>query len=132
MGYKDLVTFRSTDLRGKSVYHTNVMMAIGTDVAIVCAESVADAKERQHLLARLSKTHEVVQISLAQMDSLCGNALELEDGRGLPVMAMSSQAYNAFTPDQRAVMRRHVAELVHAPIDTLERVGGGGVRCTLA
>ncbi len=41
---------RSTDLRGKSVYHTNVMMAIGSGVAIVCADSVQDAKERQHLL----------------------------------------------------------------------------------
>lgn len=132
LGYKDLVTFHSTDLRRKSVYHTNVMMAIGTDVAIVCAESVADEKERRHLLARLGHTHEVVQISLQQMDSLCGNALELEDGRGLPVMAMSTQAYNAFTEDQRRVMRRHVADIVHAPIDTLERVGGGGVRCTLA
>lgn len=66
------------------------------------------------------------------MDALCGNALELQDGRGLPVMAMSTQAYNAFTPEQRATMRRHVADIVHAPIDTLERVGGGGVRCTLA
>lgn len=46
---------RSTDLRGKSVYHTNVMMAIGTGVAIVCADSVKDAKERQNLLTSLSK-----------------------------------------------------------------------------
>ena len=82
---------RSTDLRAKSVYHTNVMMAIGTGVAIVCAESVADSQERQRLLSSLGRTHEVVQISLKQMDSLCGNALELEDGRGLPVMAMSTQ-----------------------------------------
>jgi len=132
LGYKDLVTFRSTDLRGKSVYHTNVMMAIGTGVAIVCADSVKDDKERKRLLGALSKTHEVVQISLAQMDALCGNALELEDGRGLPVMAMSTQAYNAFTADQRKAISRHVASIVHAPIDTLERVGGGGVRCTLA
>ncbi len=44
------LTKRSTDLRGKSVYHTNVMMAVGTGVAIVCADSVRDAKERQHLL----------------------------------------------------------------------------------
>jgi len=41
------------------------------------------------------------------------------------------QAFNAFTPDQRKVMRRHVAELHHAPIDTLEHIGGGGVRCAL-
>lgn len=66
------------------------------------------------------------------MDALCGNVLELRNGDGLPVLAMSSQAYHAFTEDQRRVMRRHVADLVHAPIDTLERVGGGGVRCALA
>lgn len=82
--------------------------------------------------SKLSQTHEVVQISSAQMDALCGNVLELQNGKGLPVMAMSTQAYNAFTEDQRKVMRRHVADLVHAPIDTLEKVGGGGVRCALA
>jgi hypothetical protein len=82
--------------------------------------------------SKLSSTHEVVQISAAQMDALCGNVLEVQGGKGLPVMAMSSQAYHAFTQQQRQVLRRHVAELVHAPIDTLERMGGGGVRCTLA
>jgi hypothetical protein len=41
------------------------------------------------------------------------------------------QAFNAFTPDQRKLMRRHMAELHHAPIDTLEHIGGGGVRCAL-
>ena len=50
---------RSTDLRSKSVYHTNVMMALGTGVAIVCAESVKDAGERRRLLSALRKTHEV-------------------------------------------------------------------------
>lgn len=44
---------------------------------------------------------------------------------------LSLQAYHAFTPEQRRVLRRHVAELHHAPIDTLEHVGGGGVRCAL-
>jgi hypothetical protein len=131
LGYKDLVTFHSHDKRGKPVYHTNVMMAIGTDVAVVCGQSVTDDKERQHLMSKLSKTHTVVDVSSDQMDALCGNVLELQSGLGLPVLAMSSQAYNAFTPEQRAVMRRHVADLVHAPIDTLERVGGGGVRCAL-
>ncbi|KAF5835837.1 Amidinotransferase-domain-containing protein [Dunaliella salina] len=131
LGYKDLVTFRSTDLRGKSVYHTNVMMAIGSGVAIVCAESVKDASERHRLLSSLSRTHEVVEISLEQMDSLCGNALELQDVRGVPVMAMSTQAYNAFTEQQREAILRHVSAIVHSPIDTLENVGGGGVRCTL-
>jgi len=131
MGYKELVTFHATDAEGHPVYHTNVMMAIGTDVAIVCSESVADAKERQHLLASLQKTHTVVEITRSQMGALAGNALEVQDGRGLPAMAMSTQAYHSFTADQRAAILRHCASIVHAPIDTLERIGGGGVRCTL-
>jgi hypothetical protein len=52
LGYKELVTFHSHDMRDKAVYHTNVMMAIGTDVAVVCLESVQDPKERQHLEVR--------------------------------------------------------------------------------
>lgn len=49
LGYRDLVTFKSTDSRGGTVYHTNVMMAVGTDVAVVCLESVEDEKERRRL-----------------------------------------------------------------------------------
>ena len=75
---------------------------------------------------------QVVDISRKQMDALCGNVLEVEDGRGLPVLAMSTQAHDAFTNEQRTVLLRHVAALVHAPIDTLEHIGGGGVRCALA
>ena len=74
----------------------------------------------------------MVDITREQMAALCGNVLELEDGRGLPVMAMSERAFNAFTEEQRQVLRRHVAALHHANIDTLEHIGGGGVRCTLA
>ena len=32
LGYNDLVTFKSTDEAGGTVYHTNVMMSIGTGV----------------------------------------------------------------------------------------------------
>lgn len=75
---------------------------------------------------------QVIEISNEQMGAMCGNILELEDGRGLPVMAMSTQAHNAFTPEQRRDMRKHVAALHHAPLDTIEYIGGGGVRCSLA
>lgn len=61
----------------------------------------------------------------------CGNVLELRNRWSLPVMAMSTQAYDAFTEEQRDAILRHVADIHHAPIDTLEFLGGGGVRCTL-
>lgn len=52
LGYSKLVTFSTVDERRLPVYHTNVMMAIGTSVAIVCGESVPDASERRHLFVR--------------------------------------------------------------------------------
>ena len=132
LGYRNLVTFTSKDGHGGIVYHTNVMMAVGTTVAVVCLESVENEKERKNLMSTLGATHEIVDITKSQMAALCGNVLELENGKGQPVMAMSTRAYNAFTDDQRKVLRKHVAGLHHAPIDTLEHIGGGGVRCTLA
>ena len=62
LGYKELVTFRSFDARKMAVYHTNVMMAIGTGVAVVCGESVVDVKERQHLFVRTHRHHCVFKI----------------------------------------------------------------------
>jgi len=56
---QDVVTFRTVDPAGADVYHTNVMMAIGTDVAVVCAEAVPDNKQRNHLLERLNRHHKV-------------------------------------------------------------------------
>ena len=133
LGYRDLVTFTSTDAPGGGrVYHTNVMMAVGSDVAVVCLESVRDDRERERLRASLARHHAIVDVTLAQVEAMCGNVLELEDGRGLPVLAMSTRAHAAFGRDGRKALLKHVADLVHAPIDTIERVGGGGVRCSLA
>eukprot|EP00898_Chlorokybus_atmophyticus_P001324 jgi/Chlat1/2192/Chrsp17S02756 len=132
MGYSEVVSFMATDSKGLPIYHTNVMMAIGTSVAVVCLESVEDPVERQHLLSRLQASHEVVNITRQQATHFCGNVIELRDGRDLPILALSTAAYNAFTADQKKTLRKHLAALHHAPIDTLERVGGGGVRCAIA
>lgn len=59
-GCRELVTFDSTDKHGLAVYHTNVMMAIGTDVVVVAADSVDNPKEKQQLLSRLQQHHEVL------------------------------------------------------------------------
>mmetsp|Transcript_23003 Transcript_23003/g.31958 ORF Transcript_23003/g.31958 Transcript_23003/m.31958 type:complete len:488 (+) Transcript_23003:59-1522(+) len=128
----ELVTYHCVDRSGLPVYHTNVVQAIGTSFAVIVEESVRDPKERARLMESLAATREVISITYDQMERFCGNVLEVEDSRGLPCLALSTQAYDAFTPDQRSILRNHVAELYHAPIDTLEAVGGGGVRCCIA
>lgn len=131
LGY-EMCFFHASDAQGQPIYHTNVMMAVGSSVAVVCLESVADLEERENLRRTLSVSHEVVEITRAQVDEFCGNVLEVRGTGGRRVLAMSSRAFAAFTDAQLTVLRRHTDELVHAAIPTIETVGGGGVRCMMA
>lgn len=128
-----LVMFDSVDAEGRAIYHTNVMMAIGTRAAIVCSEAIPDARSRAAVFDSLRSTgHEVVDISLEQVSSFCGNCLEMESYLGEQKFVMSSAAYNAFSEDQRAILLDASGGIVHSPISTIERYGGGGVRCAIA
>lgn len=71
------------------------------------------------------------------MNEFCGNCLELcaeetPDGTRRRLLCMSTRAFNAFRDDQKAVFAQHIDEIVHSPIDMIETIGGGGVRCMLA
>ena len=75
---------------------------------------------------------QVLEISRDQIDHFCGNVIEVRTSLDQPILAMSTAAHNAFTPDQRRELLRHVRRLCHAPFDTIEHIGGGGVRCAIA
>lgn len=130
LGYKPCV-FAAQDDHGRAVYHTNVVMGIGSSVAVVCAEAVADAAQRANLLKTLAVHHTVVQITHAQMNSFCGNVLEVAGAHDARLLVMSSRAFQAFTKEQHEVFARHVKKIVHVPVPTIEDIGGGGVRCML-
>ena len=126
------VVFSAVDGNGFPIYHTNVMLALGTSFAIVCLEAVADPAERAALEASLrSSGREIVAISRAQMGEFAGNALELASRDGTRLIAMSTRAWASFTPAQQQAISRHV-RVVAVPIPVIETIGGGGVRCMLA
>lgn len=130
-GYKP-VAFHAHDKKGLVIYHTNVMMAVGTSVAVLCADSIRDPEERKNVVEHLSKTHHIVYITLEQMDQFCGNVLEVRGEQGAKKMLiMSTRAYDAFTQEQRDGMLKHVDKLFHVAIPTIEDIGGGGVRCMM-
>jgi hypothetical protein len=127
----DLMSFEAQDGAGLAIYHTNVLMAIGESFAVVCGEAIVRDLHRDAVFSRLEATgHDIVDISLAQMAQFAGNVLELAPPQG-PVVAMSSRALDSFTTQQRQVLEAH-ATIVAVPIPTIERLGGGGVRCMLA
>ena len=127
----DLMTFDAVDASGAAVYHTNVLMAIGTGFAVVCAESIPTLSHRAAVLGKLRATgHDTIEISQAQMARFAGNVLELA-ARGSLLVALSTTALSSLEGAQRRMLESH-GSLLPVSIPTVERCGGGGVRCMLA
>ncbi len=126
-----VVSFDSLGPDGQPVYHTNVVMAVGTAFAVLCVESIPDSAQRAAVLASLRGAgREVIEITAAQMQDFAGNLLELSAPRG-PLIAISARAWEALRPAQRAQLERF-GQVLPASIPTIERLGGGSVRCMLA
>lgn len=130
LGY-DYFLFDAADGGGTPIYHTNVMMHVGSSAAVVCLEAVRDAGRRRELASRLEECgKEVVEISPAQMASFAGNMLELR-GAGSKVLVMSAAARESLTQSQLDVLGSDTV-IVAPELGTIEKAGGGSARCMIA
>jgi hypothetical protein len=128
----ELVTFEGRDSTTEPVYHTNVVMAIGTRFAVVCGEAIVEPAHRDAVFNKLRAAgHDIVDISLRQMLDFAGNILELAPAAGGHAVALSTTAWRSLDLAQKRNLESH-AEVIPVSIPTIERVGGGGVRCMLA
>ena len=131
LGYERFV-FAAADRDGVPVYHTNVLLSIGTRYALVCAQAVP-AQQRGALLERLAGGgRRVLTIDHAQMASFSGNVLELRGADGARVLAGSQRALAALSPEAHDALAACVDRVVTVPVPTIENLGGGSVRCMLA
>ena len=134
LGYKPIY-FDALHLVGeemKPIYHTNVMMAIGSTYAVICLESIVDQEQREMVVRELQTTgHEVIEITFEQMNRFAGNMLEVKTHDGTPYLCMSQSAYDVLSETRRMRLAQHVQPLV-IPIPTIETLGGGSVRCMMA
>lgn len=127
----ELVTFRAIDPSGIDIYHTNVLMNIGENLAIVCLDSLPDLSERKMVESKLvSSGKKVVNISYAQMNAFAGNMLHLKNQKGERLVFMSQSAWNSLESEQKLVIEND-SEVVTADISTIEHYGGGSVRCMM-
>ncbi|MGD9841648.1 MAG: citrulline utilization hydrolase CtlX [Steroidobacteraceae bacterium] len=128
----ELISFAATDANGVPIYHTNVLMSIGTRFAVLCTEVIAEPERAAVLQALSDSGHKVVAITVAQMHAFAGNVLELRTVADALCVAMSQSAFDAFSPAQRAELQSLSGPLIATAIPTIERLGGGSVRCMLA
>jgi len=124
------MVFAAEDDKGTSIYHTNVLMCVGTNFALIGTEMITDTARRAEVVSRLQSTgRDVIELSNAQVSSFAGNAIELM-GKDGPLLALSQTAYDVLTEEQRERISAS-ATLLPLAIPTLE-LAGGSVRCTIA
>ncbi|MGI9343338.1 MAG: citrulline utilization hydrolase CtlX, partial [Gammaproteobacteria bacterium] len=128
----EIVAFDARDTAGAAIYHTNVMMALGSAFAVICADAIGDRDKRDVILAKLAADgREVIEISQEQVGCFAGNLLEVENDSGDPIVVLSDTALDSLTDAQRERIAG-CGRLLPIDVRTIEHVGGGSVRCMLA
>ena len=125
------VIFTSIGPNGQSIYHTNVMMCIGTAFAMVGLDMIPNKAERQQVRSRLEETgKEIVELSADQIGNFAGNAIELQNRRGEKLLVLSSRAARVLAEEQRERLSR-CARLLPLELPAIE-LAGGSARCMMA
>ncbi len=127
--YEPMV-FDARDENDKPVYHTNVLMCIATDFAMIGLDMITDGARRREIATRLEDSgRRVIDLSSDQIARFAGNAIELTGSKG-PILALSKCARDALATDQIAAIEQ-CARLLVLDVSTIE-MAGGSVRCMLA
>ena len=130
LGY-EIFCFEAT-ANGKEIYHTNVMLSIGSAYAILCGDCITSARVRNDLFAKLPATgRDLIDISLDQLYAFAGNVLELQNRDGNFITVISSTAMKSLRPEQVSLLEKNTT-LLEASIPVIEKTGGGSVRCMMA
>ena len=124
-GY-DLVHFKSY-IDKKPTYHTNVLMFITNKFAGICFDSISDSK---NLLSNIEKTHKILNLSIEQVKNFSGNAIVVRNTNNEAKFLISSSGLKAFDLIQKRFIEKYY-DIVDINIPTIEKIGGGSVRCML-
>ena len=131
MAYRPM-PFKGVDPEGRPIYHTNLMMSVGSSFAVLCREAFVSQEERKAVESSLEAAgKEIVDLSFEQIRHFAANILEVANRDGERFILMSGTARAALREDQLAVICRG-ASVLSAPVPTIETIGGGSVRCMVA
>ncbi|WP_200910827.1 citrulline utilization hydrolase CtlX [Curtobacterium sp. S6] len=129
LGYRPVV-FDATDRDGVPVYHTNVLMSVGTRIAVIGTEMIRDRTERQWVIESLEASgRRVVDLTEDQIHQFAGNCLEVSGVNG-PALIMSTTAKRSLT-DRQLRSLEEVVSITAVDVSTIESAGGS-IRCMIA
>jgi hypothetical protein len=123
---------QTVDGKRLAIYHTNVMMCIAENFAVICLDTIDDKKERKNVVKHLKQDgKDIISISEAQMHQFAGNMLQLRGRNDQRYLIMSTSAYESLTPNQIATIEKH-CRIISSSLNTIETCGGGSARCMMA
>jgi hypothetical protein len=122
--------FESVGNDGRPIYHTNVVMCVGSKFALIGLDMIADPEQRETIRGRLEASgKKVIALDRAQIANFAGNALELRSDSE-KLLVLSKRAAAALTTEQRNEIESH-ARLLPLALPTIE-LAGGSARCMIA
>ncbi len=130
IGYQP-AAFRACTRDGNEIYHTNVMMCVTDSLAIVATDTVADIADQKRLIASLEEGHDVLQLTMDQVNAFAGNMLAVRREESRSLLIMSETAAGSLRADQEEVIQRH-HDVLPIAVPTIEAAGGGSIRCMIA
>ncbi len=128
----ELIVFHAFDNQNLPIYHTNVIMSVGSGYCVLCEEVIRNQSELQQVKQKLVSTgHEIISITFKQARQFVGNVFEVSSQDGNLYLAMSQTAFDAYTTTQIRQIKQYASPLFgHIP--TIEQYGGGSARCMMA
>jgi len=123
---------QSVDGKRMPIYHTNVMMCLAEDFAVICLDTIDDKKEKKNVIDHLKLDgKEIITINEQQMHHFAGNMLQVLGVDATRFLVMSSAAYSSLNTGQIEHIKKH-CEIIHSSLNTIETCGGGSARCMMA
>lgn len=132
--YTPVIFTANQTVNGKreAIYHTNVMMCVAENFAVVCLSSIDDKKEKKNLLKHLREDKkQVIDITEEQVTHFAGNMLQVRGANNKRFLVMSQAANDCLTESQRRIINNH-CEIISSTLTTIETCGGGSARCMMA
>jgi hypothetical protein len=109
------------------IYHTNVVMFIGSNIACLGSDLIKE----NTIEALLKKHHRVITLSKEEVKNFCGNCIEVKDRDNNKILLMSSRAYSNFSKKNLLELSSYYPKILHTNLTNIENVGGGSLRCMI-
>ena len=126
----ELVLFETESHTGSPIYHTDVLMYVGTDIIGICFDVIKE-EHVDYVREKVNDHHDVVELTSDQIQNFSGNAIEAKNEEGELFLIISSRGFSALNHNQVNKLLKSYKEIIHSDIPTIEKYGGGSARCML-